>query len=107
MIRSQVSAVGRVGTVGTFCQRAPDRGTRFLRRSALPVDFTLETTPRHPARGGRSMELPVNPLRERVGCPGHAGQVLHARRLYALEAAEVREQRAPARRTDAADLLQR
>src|SRR5206468_8424720 len=59
-------------------------------------------------RPGRlSVELREDSLRERTADSGHMRKIVDACRLYALQAAEMREQRMAALGPDAADLLQR
>jgi hypothetical protein len=53
------------------------------------------------------VQLGEDLLRQRPAHPGHPREVVDARRLHALQAAEVGEQRLPLLRADAGDLLQR
>src|SRR6478609_3934180 len=57
--------------------------------------------------GDLSMQLGEYALGERAADAGDARQVIDARCLDALQAAEMREQRLPLARPDAGDLLQR
>src|SRR5580765_2877063 len=57
--------------------------------------------------GDTSMERAVDALGERAADSRHARQVVHARRLQAAQAAEVREQRLALARADAGDVLER
>src|SRR6476469_7581794 len=53
-----------------------------------------------------SVQLAVNALGQRVRYAGYSREILDARRLHSLQAAEMREQRLAALGADAADLLQ-
>src|SRR4051794_23723527 len=58
--------------------------------------------PQHP-----SMKLREYPLCQRLADARHAGEIVHTRRLHALQSAEVRQQRLAPLAPDAADILQR
>src|SRR5690242_5397402 len=92
MIRSHVNAVGMFGSIS-------DRRTTPILRPRWRAS--------RPPSAQESVQLRVDPLRQRTGDSGHSRKVFDARRLHPLESAEVREQRLPPLRADAADLLQR
>src|SRR6185437_1206928 len=54
-----------------------------------------------------SMQLRMNAFGQRVRDAGHARKIFDACRLHRFQSAEMREERLPALRADAADLLQR
>src|SRR3982751_6051031 len=121
-IRSQVSAVGKLGTISSFWAgpvsgfaqpgidlillRRSQRGRRERSLDARLVATCWDSITPPVAVTVISMQLRVNAFCERMGNAGHARQIFDARGLNSLQAAKMREERLPALRSDSADLLQ-